>query len=334
MADTVQTPTLEQTTAAELDALLGTPGSAAPAAVVEDGSKPKPDAKSPPVASPEGSETPSEEDTLIAALEAIEEEKPVEVKPDEKPALSEEQKAVLDVIPTATEAVRLHNVEQNYNNFTGALANGQFDNVQKMIEQWNPDVWEGLLEHIYEQKVASGEWVDRFIAVADGKGPTKEFTKLQKEVNELKNQLVSKKTGEEQTSAQQQLSDNLKKYSTHVGELFDQLNFNKADRRWIVADLNLRIAADPKVLAAVRGGNAKAVNALFKATCKDYINRDKEVVEQTTEKIDAQSKKKLPLGGAAAVAEGALPEDFKNVPAKDAESVASRMLDKLLGKKK
>lgn len=325
--------TLESTMESELDALFGTSKSAAPAAVAGKDAKSDPGDKTPPAASPAASET-TEEDPLLAALDTIEEDK--EAKPDEKPAVSEEQQEILKVIPTAQAAVELYNVAQNYQNFTGALEKGKFGDVEAMLSSWNPDVMDGWMEHIYQKFVGgeNPEWVDRFIAEKEGRGPDKAVTKLQKELNALKDQLTEKKAVTTQNTEQQRVQASFQEYNRHIDGLFEKINFNKTDRKWVTADLNQRIAADPKILAAVKSGKPAAANALFKAACRDYLNRDKEVVEQTGEKIAAQEKKKLPLGGAGGQDAGTLPDDIKQVPKGQEDSWVDQQLGKLFGKNK
>ncbi len=81
-------------------------------------------------------------------------------------------------------------------------------------------------------------------------------------------------------------------------------------------------------MAAVKSGNVKAVNALFKAACKDYVNRDKEVVTGTAAKIETQEKKKLPLGGGAG-SEDTVPDDYNAVKASDSDMMEKSMLKQL-----
>jgi len=315
---------------AQLNELFGTPET--PAAKAEGAETPKGDpAKPVPAASPAPVEAkPEEADPLLKALEEIEEEQPAAPKED-KPVLSPDQQAVLEAIPNIEVATNLYQAVQNYDNFTGALSSGKFTDVEAMLTKWNPDVLDGWQEHIYQKFVASGAWVDRFIAEAEGKGPTKEFTKLQKEVNSLKEALTAKTTTSkaEQEAAATQAA--FQGYNKHVNDLFEKINFNAADRRWVTADLNQRIAADPKVLAAVKSGNAKAVNPLFKAACREYLTRDKEVVVQGEKKVEKQLQKKVPLGGASAETD-AIPEDINQVKKEDRETWTQRALDKLFKK--
>ncbi len=321
MAD--ETATLDSTMEADLQALLG-------------GETSKPAGK-PAVASPTGDqpgstdaspETPAETDPILAALDEIEED--AVVKPeDNKPALSSDQQAVLQAIPDIQTATNLYAVVDGYNNLTKTFESGDFDNVEKMFESWNPEVLENWKEHMYKKYVSSGEWVDRFIAEAEGKGQeNKGLTKLQKEFNALKASIEEKKTVNAKDEAQKAVQASFQAYNRHVDELFEKVNFNKADRKWVVADLNARVAADPKAMTAVKSGNVKAVNALFKAACKDYVNRDKEVVTGTAAKIETQEKKKLPLGGGAG-SEDTVPDDYSAIKVGDEEMREKSMLKQL-----
>lgn len=331
---------------AELEAFLGTTKSAAPAAVVEDGTKPKPDAKVPPVASPEGSEKPAavvetptaEVDPFLAAIDAIEDSPVVAETPaGEKPALTPDQKAVLDAVPSVEVANSIIQVAQNYTNFTDALAAGKFGDVESMLDNWKPDVLDAWLEYIYEKKMASGEWVDRYLE--GGKGRDKDVVKLEKQVAALQKSLDTKKETETETAADQQRRANLKSFQDHITGLFDHLNFNQSDRRWIIADLKIQIAGNPKVMAEIQAGNPKAVNTLFKNVLKEYTTRDKAVADEKGAKIETQLGKKPPIGGGGNnVVEDQIPEDIKDVKKGDEDKWLDKTLNgflgKMLGKKK
>src|SRR2546428_187713 len=77
----------------------------------------------------------------------------------------------------------------------------QFDEVEAMFQDWNPKAWEGLLEHVYAKKVASGEWVDRYVNEAD-KDPAKQSQRrMQQQINELQSQLKQRSSQEENNAA-------------------------------------------------------------------------------------------------------------------------------------
>lgn len=318
----------EPTTDEQLEALLSTSKPAAPAVVASKPGDPPPEV----VASPskEGEENP-----LLKALDEIsdgEEETPA---PEGKGALTADQQEILKVIPDIQTASNLYGVVENYNNFTQALQAGKFDDVEEMLSSWDKNVIDGWLEHIYEKKVASGEWVDRFIAEKEGRGPeNKGLTKLQNEMKELREQLAEKKNVNTKAEQEQATNQAFVNYNKYINSLFDQMDFSKADRRWVAVDLNSQVAANPKVVAALKAGNLSAVNKLFKTACRDYIERDKVVVAEKDAKIEVQSKKKLPLGGGGGEAEGALSDDIREVPKDKVEVWVDRQLGKLFSKKK
>lgn len=330
-----ETPGGEQTLDQQLEALFAEPKSPAPAGEPGDGATPKPGQQpaavaSPPPAKKEGEQQPPAEgevDPLLKALEEIKEEK---VEEPAKPQLSDDQQKVLEAVPTVERAAELYATAQNYANFTGALEGGDFGKVEGMLQAWNPQVLEGWLEHVYAQKVASGEWVDRFIAEQEGRGSQyKGDVQLRNRVAQLETQLKEKAQTSQQSQLTQQQQQAFVNYNTHVNDLLEKINFNKADRRWVVSDLNARVAADPKVLESIRRGNVAAVNGLFKTVVKEYVTRDKEVVEQTDAKVQQQSQKKPPLGGAAATVEQPLPDDISQVPKGKEDDWMDQQLTKL-----
>lgn len=325
----------ETTMEQELDVLLGTETkskSAAPAVDAgkpsgEPGKQPGVDASPLPVAKPEG-----EEDPLLKALDEIEEEK--EETPAETPGLSTDQKSVLEAIPDIQTATNLFNVVQNYQTFTGALEGGKFEDVESMLEAWNPAVLDNWLEHVYQKMVAAdGKWVERFIKEQEGQPENKEFKSLKKEVDALKAQLTDKQVRTQKDEEASRQTTTYQNYNKHIEALFDKVNFSKADRKWVTADLHSRVSGDAKVLASVKAGKPEAINKLFKEACREYVNRDKEVVEQKDEKIKEQSKKKAPLGGGAAETDN-ISDDINQVAKKDLETWSSRAMDKLFRTKK
>lgn len=346
MAD--ETANSEQTMEQELEALFN-PTSAAPAAEPGKGATPEPGkgkegaASLPPSEKKEGDPEPEakteEDDPLLKALDEIEDGEPKdgEKKPDEgKPALSDEQQQILRVIPDAQTAAGLYNVATNYSNFTGALEAGDYDGVLGMLQAWNPSTVDGLLEHIYTKYAATGEWVDRFIAEQEGKGTEhKGMKNLEKQVAELRSKLEQKQVVNTEAQQQDRVQKAFVAYNDHIHSLFEKVNFNKADRKWVVADLNARVAADPKILTAIKSGDVTAVNKIFKAACKEYLTRDKQVAEETGEKVQVQSQKKLPIGGAAVTeTAGQLPDDVRQVPKGQEDSWLDQQLGKLFGRKK
>lgn len=317
----------EQTLDQQLEAILS---SDAPASASGKGTTPKPDTK-PPVATspPAADQTPAgEADPLEEALKAIEDEKPEE---KQVPAISDEQQQILRAIPDAATAANLYGVVQNYSNFTNAFESGEYAKVQGMFEAWNPAAFDGFLEHIYAEKVASGEWVDRFIAEQEGTGKQHQGMKtLERKIQNLESQLNQRTQGTQQAQKQTQEQQSFAAYNTHVNALFDQIKFSAADRRWVANDLNARIVSDPKVLAAIKNGNVAAVNSVFKTAVREYVNRDKQVSEENGVKIADQSRKKMPLGGGAGAQEaGELPDDIRQVKKGQEDSWLDQQLGKL-----
>ena len=318
MSTEIAEPSLDQ----QLEELFGTSAPAgAPGkdALSESGTTP-PAVASPPAVKPASGETDpnaeaQETDPLIQALEGIEEE----AKPDEtqKPQLSDDQAQILQVVPTIQTAQALYTTAENYRNFTQAFEGGKFDQVEQMFSKWNQPAFDAFLNHIYTKKVASGEWVDKFIAEQEGQGQQHSaITSLQRQIQELQNSLKEKETNNEQQALTQRQKQTFAAYNQHVHSLFEQIKFSEADRPWVVATLNNKVVSDPKLLSAVKTGNMTAVNSAFKEVVKSYVLRDKAVKVAEGAKIEAQSNKRLPVGGASAEVSGeqALPDDVKQVP--------------------
>lgn len=313
MADTtatLETPT-EQSLDQQLQELFGEPAekpSAAPdPATKPESGKPGSEASQDPA-------TDTQEDPLEKALEDIKEDEAGEE--EQTPQLTEDQQSILNAIPNVETAQRLYGVAQDYSNFTRAFESGQFDSVDQMFEAWNPGAYEAFLEHIYQKHMVKGDWTERFIAEAEGRGQDRKgFKSLENKIAQLEGKLAEKDRGSEQ---QRQQAENMRvadAYEKYVTGLFDQINFNKSDRKWVMSDLNMRVGADPKVMQAVRSGNLSALHGIFKAAVREYANRDKEVTEQKDTKIAQQQQKKAPVsGGVGSHTENQLPDDIKQVP--------------------
>lgn len=339
MAEEVTAPT-ELTLDQELEALLNP---VAPAAASDKGATPEAGTKPGEVASPPPAETPKEgepaADPLLAALEAIPEDKPAEKPPEGQ--LSAEQSEVLKAVPNVQVAQQLYGIAENFTNFSKAFEGGEFEKVQGMFELWNKPAYEAFLEHIYSTKGI--EFVDRWIAENDPstKGqPHKELKAIRNEVTQLKNQLAAKATNSQQETERaektQKTQTAVTEYNKHVHSLFEQIKFSPADRPWIMDALNARIARDPKLLEDIRGGKPAAVNKAFKEICTAYVTRDKAITTGTAEKVALQAAKVPPIAGSGAAAEipGALPDDIKQVPKGQEETWMDQQLSKLFGKKK
>lgn len=345
---------MEENTTTELDfdqqlnELLGVKQDPAPATGAEsgDGATPSPNGEQPPAGSPppadgapkEGADTPAEDDPL-KLLEEIKEDEQTQGEPKPEAKLSPVQEEILQAIPNEERAVQLLQIEKNYGHFTNTMLSGNFDATLKEIEAWQPSVHQGLLEHIYDKFVKNGTWVDRFIAEAEGRGhETQKITQVERELQQLKNQLAAERQQvqqtHQQTQAQQREAQNFKAYQDHIGKLFDQIKFSEADRKYVQADLNQRVAGDKKVLDAIRSGKPTAVTALFKEVVREYISHDKLVTGKRQEKEAAQDKKLAPLGGGTAVVENTLPDDIKQVPKGQEDNWMTQQLNKLFSRKK
>lgn len=326
---------LEESTEQELNALFSeNKETAAPAAGAGDSSS----KQDQPVASPAGPAKADEEDPLLKALGEIEDSEPkqIEKKDGEPSSLTDDQKAVLDVIPDVESAKNLYHLVGQYQNFTDALSDGKFDNVENMLKEWKPEVLDAWLEHVYMTRVASGDWVDRFINENDPKKgeENKELTKLQKKLAALESQIKDKDEVKVKNSAAEKQTASFQAYNQHIDSLFDKINFNQADREWVVSSLNQKVAADPKVLEAVKSGNVKAVNTIFKQVCLAYVNRDKAVSNAKDVKLEKQNMKKPLLGGGGGEGSDILPDNIDEVPKDKRDSWATQQIQKLFRSKK
>ena len=263
----------------------------------------------------------------LAALEAITEDT-VPAEPA-KPTLSADQERIMQLIPNAAAAERVAGLADSYTNFTGAFERGDFPAVEQMFQQWKPEVYSQFLDHIYNQKVASGEWVDRWIQEKEVPNPVRSLlSPLQKQVADLTAQLKGR--AQQEQSAQQYNAQTkvAADYVKHVDGLFDQIKFSAADRRWVTADLNNRIMNDAGVKARLNAGQMPAVNGLFKQAVRDYVQRDQQVTTAQAATLAAQATKVAPLQ-TAPVTEQLLSDDIKQVPKGQSENWMDQQLAKL-----
>lgn len=314
----------------QLEALLN-PKPAAPAAAPDKGATPEAGKTPAQVASPAPGETPAE-DPLLKALDAIEEEKPED--PPVAPKLSTEQEQILRAVPDVNTVTRLYQTVENYTNFAGAFESGKFEEVEGMFKHAMPTQFDSFLDHIYEKNIEA--WVDRFIAEQEGRGTEHKGVKvLEQKLAKLQAQIDQAGKPDLEAEAVRRQQQSFTQYNTHVESLFEGLNFAKKDRKYVKATLDAAVVADPKLITAIRSGNTKAVNGLFKTVLRDYVNRDKEVSTETAATLEAQGKKKLPLGSAASNTGGdEIPEDINQVKKEDREKWVDRGLAALFGKKK
>lgn len=341
-AAAIETPTVD-TLDQQLEELFGT-SSDAPTSGKPDG-KAATGAPASPAASPatpaatDGKEgQPTTEDPLEKALNDIKEDETPKEEP--KPQLTGDQEAVLQAIPTPEVASRLMGVVQNYQNFTKTFESGNYGDVEQMFEKWNPTAFEGFLEYIYQKHMVEGDWANRFIAEAEGRGTEHKGMKaIQNELADLKKQLQAEKDQQQKgnTKAQQDAENRRvgQAYENYLTGLFDKIEFNKSDRKWVMSEINGKVAADPKMMQAVRAGNMSALNGVFKSAVREYVNRDKQVAADTNDKIKQQEKHKQPVGGGAGAPTGdALPDDVKQVAKGQEGNWLDQQLAKLLGGRK
>ncbi len=311
MSDTVVAPipsegTPELSLEQQLEALKSptldageTPPDTAPPGVVPD-----------PAASPAQGEGGDPSTELEAALEKIAIDKPVETKDGLTPA----QQQVLATVPTPEIAQTLHAYAESYHNFTTAFEKGNFAGVDQMFKAWNPQAYDAFLEHVYTQKVESGEWVDRWITNTENP-VNKPINALRKEIDALKNQLTQRSEGESQAQVQARAAQTATAYRGYVDGLFDQIDFSPADRRWVADALHNKVATDPTLFKAVSNGQFNAVNGLFAQVVREYVNRDKAANATKQAAFAKQAAKVAPIPGSSPVAQvGALPDDIKQVP--------------------
>ena len=345
-----ETTSTEQTLDQQLETLFGT-SSDAPAPGKSDGKdKAATDKPGSPAPSPADSaakdgkegQPATGEDPLEKALNDIKDDE--QPKEEEKqPQLTGDQQAVLQAIPTPEVAQRLFGVVQNYQNFTQAFENGDFENVEAMFNNWNSAIFENFLEYIYDKHMVNGDWTERFIAEAEGRGGERKGIKaLEAKIAKLEKKQQDERDQQQQgnTKAQQEAENKrvAQAYENYVTGLFDKIEFNKSDRKWVMQDMNSRVGGDPKLMQAVRAGNLSALNTVFKSAVREYVNSDKQVAAETDKKVADQSKHKAPIsGGACSQVTDALPEDVKQVKKGQEENWMMQQLGNLfskVGKKK
>jgi hypothetical protein len=314
----------------QLETYFGTTENAAtPAAAPEGEGKTPPAVQPVEAASPQPAPETPVEDPLLKALEGIEEE--AAPKPEEpKPQVPE----VLQLIPDVETAKHLRQIAENHANFGNAFLNGQYADVEAMFTNWNKQAFDGFLEHVYKQKVASGEWVDRYIKDNENPGGERvntEIARLEREINALKSQGTQRQQTEQQEQARARDNATFKAFEDHVEGLFDGIKFNKADRKYVVPLIKEAVGKDPKLMTALKSGNTKAVNGVFKAAVREYVTRDKAQAAETQGKIDAQTQHKPPLGGGAGQEQSTIPDDLNQVKPEERENWMSRKLNSFLG---
>lgn len=313
-----QEPTLDQQLAELAASLKNEPAQAQTPTPQGDGKPPAPAASPELGAEPkkEGEQAPPADD-LETQLGEIDKNVPAEPKPEEKgPQLTEDQKAVLAHIPNAQSAERLVHVANSHQNFSNAFESGNFQAVEEMFTSWNKQAYEAFQEYLYQKH--GEQIVDRWVTENDPKGPGAQTSaavrNLQNQIRDLQNQLQNRGQQEQSAQQQQQAQARLNEYRGHINGLFERIKFSPADRPFVTALINERVYNNPAVKAAINAGNIEAVNKIFTASIREYVNRDKQVQAGTQATLKGQEQKKAPVQGVATGTEERLPDDINQVP--------------------
>jgi hypothetical protein len=253
----------------------------------------------------------------------------------ETPKLSAEQEQILKIIPSAQAAQAMSEQVSGYQAFTGALQSGNYAAVENMLTEWNPAVLEGWMEHVYQAKVSSGEWVDRWIADKEGNPSQRAAqTAAERRIAALEAKIArdqEERTRQEQSAQHSRTASALVK---HIDTLYDKISFAPADRKIVSEVVYNRINGDPATLAAIRNGNVAAVNSIWKNAVRDYVQRDKQMNDGQAAALKAQEVKKPLVPSTTVQALGALPDDVKSVPKDKLDEWEDQQLEKLFASQK
>lgn len=248
---------------------------------------------------PENEITPVKDEIQTPELNTQLEEiaKEGDVPAADAPKIPEAQQQILNAIPTLEAARQLAQNSQYFEQLNTAIGNRDFEAVETMFDT---AALEDFKDHLYQKY---GEtFVDRWVAEKEGTAPIhKGMATLERQVQQLKAQLDARGTKEteaQQKAAQGKVSQD---YVAHISGLFDKIQFSSADRRWVFADINNRVAGNPNVRAQINSGNVKAVNKIFSDAVREYSTRDQAQQTEKDTKLAAQDVKK-PLGPAGAIA--------------------------------
>lgn len=229
----------------------------------------------------------------------------------------------LDAIeePKTEESISAANIDQllaevtpvmdGYQNFTKAFEGGNFEGVEQMLEQFAPEAHQAFMNHLYSKYI--DKWTDRWVEEKEGKRDPR-VNVLHNEVEKLKEALSLRAQQEQFQQTQAQLAQIAREYKTHVEGLFDKVNFSKSDRKWVTAEINNQIAADPRLVQAIRGGKFGGVAKVFKDVLVEYVGRDKVASATIANLRAAQEAKKPPIQGASLVETEGIPDDLNDVP--------------------
>lgn len=252
-------------------------------------------------------ETPVEP-TLEDKLKAIE-DAPAEPP---KPVLTDAQQQVLAIVPTVESLNELRTAANQLGQLSDKLSRRDFAGFESMLDT---AALTDFHEYVYQKFVApkDSEWVARWIAEHEGRGGNRsEIKRLETEIANLRQAHEQRQTSEqqrEQAAATQRIQQS---YNSHLTSLFDKIEFSKDDRRYVAADIKMRVESNPAVLNAIYSGNVAAVNKIFKEAVTEFSSRGKAAAVPSTP-TDATKHKPL-VGGNPVVQLTSLPDNINEVP--------------------
>src|SRR5262245_3025995 len=163
---------------------------------------------------------------------------------------------------------QLSDVARSYGAFTNAFATGDFQAVEEMFNDWNPEAFNAFLDHMYQQKMESGEWIDRWINDRQGGGRGDSRVQgLQRQIQHLQSQIQDRRT-QDIGAAQDQIVHG---YVSQIDSLSKQVGLKEADRDKAHTEINAMVANNPQLRAAINSGNFKAVNRVFKDVVRKIV---------------------------------------------------------------
>lgn len=324
-----ETMTAEETMDSQLEALkesIKPSAAATPPATPAPATVTAPTETTEPAVPPTPATTPAV-DPLDAKLATITDETVAEPK---APSLTEDQQQVLSIVPNVRALSQLNQQAQSYQQLDNVLANRDFAALEQMMA---PEVLSDFKEYLYKKHVLSNEWVDRWVKDKEGNPAINtELTAQQRQIQALQARLDAQESQKHQQSQQATRQQIETAYRGHIKGLFDRIEFSEADRRWVAADIDQRVGRDPRMLAAINGGNMAAINAVFKTAVKEYVQRDQSTQVAKDAALAAQGQHKPLVQGQQIVETGLLPDDIKQVPAGQEENWMDQQLARLKSK--
>ena len=247
----------------------------------------------------------------VKALDAIEEPKA------EEPAKSTDfEKVLTEVAPLV----------EGYQTFTQAFEGGDFEGVEQMLEQFAPEAHKAFMSHLYAKYI--DKWTDRWVEEKEGKRDPR-VSVLHGEVEKLKQALADRTRREQSSETRAQLAQTARNYNTYLEGLFNRVNFSKADRRWVGAEINNQIAATPALVQAVRENKFGGVAKVFKNVLTEYVGKDKAAGAAVSSLRAAQAVKQPPIQSAPVVEMEGIPDNVDDVPKDKLDSWLDMQLAKL-----